>query len=183
MSNHFKNLNTTVCQKLMNLCEKISKKHLKILEQIELMKLAKQNNMDQNKMIANDPTTMELINDFPVFDEVIRTVLEVINTCLTKNMSNNPNLVYTLLYDKRTFELIQSIPNFQDILINIETVLTFFSNRMARDSVLSVEEVFDIIRDSSMRWPTEKLKVNTLFFLYFICFGFISERKTLFFSF
>lgn len=171
MSNYFKHLNTYVCQKLVNLFEKLSKKYLKIQSQIEANKLSKQNGVEESDAsVKTDGDTgesvngtnqpIDLIQDFPIFEEVLRTILEIINACLTKNLSSNPNLIYTLLYNRKVFDPFLTHPSVQDIIINIETVLTYFSNRIeVGEKTLSVDEVFEIIKHSSLQWPSEKLKV------------------------
>ncbi len=177
MSNYFKHLNTYVCQKLVNLFEKLSKKYLKIQSQIEASKLGKQNGVEGfessvktdgdaggGESVNGTPQT-DLIQDFPIFEEVLRTILEIINACLTKNLASNPNLIYTLLYNRKVFDPFLTHPSVQDIIINIETVLTYFSNRIeVGERTLSVDEVFEIIKHSSLQWPSEKLKVLLLCF-------------------
>lgn len=171
MSNYFKHLNTYVCQKLVNLFEKLSKKYIKIQSQIEMDRVNQPNGVDNGDVTVaktevagdlgetNGNQSVDLIQDLPIFEEVLRTILEIINACLTKNLPSNPNLVYTLLYNRKVFEL--SNTAFQDITINIEAVLTYFSNRIEiGERTLSVEEVFEIIKHASLQWPSEKLKVN-----------------------
>lgn len=56
-------------------------------------------------------------------------------------------------------------PSFQDIVMNVESVLTYFSNRIDaenKDNSLSVAEVYQIIQQSSRQWPSEKLKVISI---------------------
>ena len=102
--------------------------------------------------------------DLTIYEEVLRMVLEIINSCLASQLTHNPNLVYTLLYNRTVFEPYHDHPSFQDVVMNIETVLTYFSNRIATESgenTLSVSEVYQIIENSSKKWPSEKLKVMT----------------------
>ena len=49
-------------------------------------------------------------------------VLEIINSCLASALHHNPNLVYTLLYQKDMFTMFRTHPTFQDIIVNIDTV-------------------------------------------------------------
>lgn len=102
--------------------------------------------------------------DLIIYEEVLRMVLEIINSCLASQLTHNPNLVYTLLYNRTVFEPYHDHPSFQDVVMNVETVLTYFSNRIATESgenTLSVSEVYQIIENSSKKWPSEKLKVMT----------------------
>ncbi len=49
-------------------------------------------------------------------------VLETINSCLTHSLQHNPNLVYTLLYQKALFDHFRTHPTFQDIIQNVDLV-------------------------------------------------------------
>ena len=49
-------------------------------------------------------------------------VLEIINSCLTHNLHNNPHLVYSLLYQREVFEPYRTHPSLMDLIQNIETV-------------------------------------------------------------
>uniref|UniRef100_A0A8B9HT93 Dymeclin n=1 Tax=Astyanax mexicanus TaxID=7994 RepID=A0A8B9HT93_ASTMX len=51
-----------------------------------------------------------------VIEEVIRMLLEIINSCLSNSLHHNPNLVYALLYKRELFEQFRSHPSFQDII-------------------------------------------------------------------
>ena len=62
------------------------------------------------------------VEDLGILEEVIRMVLEIINSCLSNSLQHNPNLVYTVLYQKEKFEYVKSHPTFQDILQNIDIV-------------------------------------------------------------
>lgn len=62
------------------------------------------------------------MEDITVLEEVLRMILEILNSCLSNQLSHNPNLVYTLLYKKQIFEPYRSHPAFQDIMQNIDIV-------------------------------------------------------------
>lgn len=72
------------------------------------------------------------MQDISVLEEVLRMVLEIINSALTNQLVYCPNLVYTLLYKRHVFELFRSNPAFQDIIQNIEMVIGFFTSRLQR---------------------------------------------------
>nr|XP_027193748.1 dymeclin-like [Dermatophagoides pteronyssinus] len=182
MSNHFKHLHNFVCQKMIALFEKISKKYFKLQQQ----QLKMQNGIDGNHhqitsnsggenttatttITKSDVDTGEQsssliddLKDITLFEEVLRTILEIINASLTKNMIANPNLIYTLLYNRKKFEPFLNQPLFQDIIGNIDTILTYFSQRIdsvqQTDRQLSVEEIFELIKQASLNWPKEKMK-------------------------
>lgn len=60
--------------------------------------------------------------DLNVIEEVIRMMLEIINSCLCNSLHHNPNLVYALLYKRELFEQFRTHPSFQDIMQNLDTV-------------------------------------------------------------
>lgn len=65
------------------------------------------------------------IQDLTILEEVLRMVLEIINSCLTHQLPENPNLVYTLLYKREVFQPFTMHSAFQDIVQNIESVRIF----------------------------------------------------------
>ncbi|OTF71888.1 dymeclin-like protein [Euroglyphus maynei] len=173
MSNHFRHLHNFVCQKMIVLFEKISKKYFKLQQQ------KMQNGIKDHQITgaSSENTTMaksegdtgeqsstslcDDLKDITLFEEVLRTILEIINTSLTKNMVANPNLIYTLLYNRKKFEPFLNQPLFQDIITNIDTILSYFSQRIdqtLQERQLSVEEIFELIKQASLNWPKEKMK-------------------------
>ena len=53
------------------------------------------------------------VQDAAVLEEVLRMVLEIINSCIVHQAQHNPNLIYTLLYKREMFELAAKNPAFQ----------------------------------------------------------------------
>ena len=64
----------------------------------------------------------DVASDVAALEEVLRMVLEIINSTLSSQNKNNANFIYTLLYHQHIFEPFHNHPNFQDLLQNIETV-------------------------------------------------------------
>lgn len=162
MSNHFKQLHSYVCQRLISLFEKLSKKLNRALAQLQQNHTANGgvDQSDKSSEHEGDAVSADLMHDLSIYEEVLRMILEIINACLAAQLTHNPNLVYTLLYKRHVFEPFQTHPSFQDIVMNIETVLTYFSNRIeAQDTTLSVAEVYEIVQQSSLQWPSDRLKV------------------------
>lgn len=181
MSSHFKQLSPYVCQKLTTLFKKLSKKFNRTLNQVNQTHDGSSSVDDGDTRSEADTditsgTSGTLVNDLSIYEEVLRMLLEVINACLSSQLPHNPNLIYTLLYNRDIFEPFQVHPSFQDIVMNVESVLTYFSNRIDnenKDNSLSVTDVYKIIQQSSRVWPSEKLKViystliiNSLIFNY-----------------
>ncbi|KAJ8311410.1 hypothetical protein KUTeg_010765 [Tegillarca granosa] len=148
MSSHFSNLHPYVAQRLVSLFSQLFKKHTKLIEQIREAAI----NEGEQKPEDSDHESEQ---DY----EVIRMVLEIINSCVTNSLHHNPNLIYTLLYRKELFGQFRTHPTFQDIIQNIDTVLSFFSARLEKDSTnLSPNEVLEIIKEGAVHFRRDKLK-------------------------
>ena len=71
----------------------------------------------------DDKTVMnDALADASVLEEVLRMILEIINSCLVAQIKNNANLIYTLLYKRDVFESFSGNPAFQDLSQNLQTV-------------------------------------------------------------
>ena len=79
--------------------------------------------------------------DLNVIEEVIRMMLEIINSCLSNSLHHNPNLVYALLYKRELFEQFRMHPSFQDIMQNLDMVRTYLSE--------------PLLRTAHMNWTTQ----------------------------
>ncbi|XP_069703683.1 dymeclin isoform X2 [Periplaneta americana] len=141
MSGQFRALHPYVSQRLVSLFETLARKHARLAEQLRQRDDA------------------DLAQDLGVLEEVLRMVLEILNSCLSRQLAHNPNLVYTLLYKKHVFEPFRAHPAFQDIVHNIDAVILYFSNRLdqvQRD--LGVAEVLATIQHGALQWPKDRLK-------------------------
>ncbi|XP_072272829.1 dymeclin isoform X1 [Pyxicephalus adspersus] len=126
----------------------LSKKHNKVLEQAT-----------QSLRGSDDTPLPDYAQDLNVIEEVIRMMLEIINSCLTNSLHHNPNLVYALLYKRELFEQFRSHPSFQDIMQNIDMVISFFSSRLEQAGTdLSVERVLEVIKQGGVALPKDRLR-------------------------
>ncbi|XP_023422594.2 dymeclin isoform X1 [Cavia porcellus] len=129
----------------------LSKKHNKVLEQATQSL--------RGSLSSNDVPLPDYAQDLNVIEEVIRMMLEIINSCLTNSLHHNPNLVYALLYKRDLFEQFRTHPSFEDIMQNIDLVITFFSSRLLQAGAeLSVERVLEIIKQGVVALPKDRLK-------------------------
>lgn len=105
-----------------------------------------------------------------VLEEVLRMVLEILNSCLSHQLVYCPNLVYTLLYKRHVFEAFRSQHAFQDVIQNIDMVVGFFSTRLQRvqeqRGELGVAEVLEVISKGASQWSSDRLRVSPLDTLY-----------------
>ncbi|XP_074661228.1 dymeclin-like [Tubulanus polymorphus] len=156
MSSQFKALHPYVSQRLISLFSQLCKKHTKLIEQIQHAASQETRSVESG---SETDLEQEHLQDLSVLEEVIRMVLEIVNSCLTHALHHNPNLVYTLLYKRELFAYFRTHPTFQDIIQNIDTVLAYFSSRLEQtDSNLSVEQVRDVIEQGIRQFSKTKLK-------------------------
>ncbi|XP_061414368.1 dymeclin [Lethenteron reissneri] len=152
MSAQFHSLHQYAAQRIMSLLELLSRKHNKVLEQATQM---------HGASLGEDgsPSLPDYAQDLTVIEEVIRMMLEVVNSCLCSSLQHNPNLVYTLLYKRELFEQYRAQPAFADVMQNIDTVISFFGARLEQAGTgLSVDQVVDVIKQGAILLPKDRLK-------------------------
>ncbi|MCJ8741199.1 hypothetical protein PDJAM_G00067960 [Pangasius djambal] len=151
MSAQFRCLHQYAAQRIISLFALLSKKHNKVLERAT---------QSLQRPLGADGTALpDYAQDLSVIEEVIRMLLEIINSCLCNSLHHNPNLVYALLYKREMFEQFRSHPSFQDIMQNLDTVIGFFSQRLEQaGSDLSVERVQEVIKKGAVALPKDRLK-------------------------
>ncbi|KAL1773454.1 hypothetical protein HispidOSU_005120 [Sigmodon hispidus] len=151
MSAQFRSLHQYAAQRIISLFSLLSKKHNKVLEQATQSL--------RGSLSSSDVPLPDYAQDLSVIEEVIRMMLEIINSCLTNSLHHNPNLVYALLYKRDLFEQFRTHPSFQDIMQNIDLVISFFSSRLLQAGAeLSVERVLEIIKQGIVALPKDRLK-------------------------
>ncbi|XP_068278899.1 dymeclin isoform X2 [Nyctibius grandis] len=151
MSAQFRSLHQYAAQRIISLFSLLSKKHNKVLEQATQSL--------RGSLSSNDSPLPDYAQDLNVIEEVIRMMLEIINSCLTDSLHHNPNLVYALLYKRDLFEQFRTHPSFQDIMQNIDLVISFFSSRLEQAGAeLSVERVLEIIKQGAVALPKDRLR-------------------------
>lgn len=150
MSAQFRCLHQYAAQRIISLFALLSKKHNKVLEQATQSLRGRQ---------GDNTALPDYAQDLNVIEEVIRMMLEIINSCLCNSLHHNPNLVYALLYKRELFEQFRTHPSFQDIMQNLDTVIGFFGQRLEQaGSDLSVERVQDVIMKGAQALPKDRLK-------------------------
>ncbi|GFR99374.1 dymeclin [Elysia marginata] len=151
MSSEFTNLNSFVAQKVVHLYSQLCKRHSRLVDQIRASAMMSQ---DQSQLAEGSE-----LQDLSVLEEVLRMVLEVINSTLTSHLQHNPHLVYSILYNREQFAMFRAHPTFQDILQNIDTVLNYFSTRLEPlGTNPSSKDVLQTIKDAGMTFKKDKLK-------------------------
>ncbi|KAL4216559.1 hypothetical protein ACF0H5_024282 [Mactra antiquata] len=144
----------------MNLLfSQLCKKHTKLVDQVRQAAMRGGQTEQQNTQESDGETQEDYMQDLAVLEEVIRMVLEIINSCLTSNLHHNPNIIYTLLYQKESFAMFRSHPTFQDIISNIDTVLAYFSGKLEQmGGNPSPTEVLSVIKQGALQFRRDRLK-------------------------
>uniref|UniRef100_U3K2U1 Dymeclin n=1 Tax=Ficedula albicollis TaxID=59894 RepID=U3K2U1_FICAL len=169
MSAQFRSLHQYAAQRIISLFSLLSKKHNKVLEQATQSLRGSLGSNDSplpdyhfwemSDCLHFPETKLGQAQDLNVIEEVIRMMLEIINSCLTNSLHHNPNLVYALLYKRDLFEQFRTHPSFQDIMQNIDLVISFFSSRLEQAGAeLSVERVLEIIKQGAVALPKDRLR-------------------------
>lgn len=166
MSGQFRSLHPYVAQRLVSLFETLAKKHARLDQQLRQPASAVAvANGDASTAVAvpiTGPNPDDMLQDLSVLEEVLRMVLEILNSCLSHQLVYCPNLVYTLLYKRNVFEAFRSHSAFQDIIQNIDMVVGFFSSRLVRvqdqRGELGVNEVLEVISKGASQWSSDRLR-------------------------
>ncbi|XP_076268126.1 dymeclin isoform X2 [Rhynchophorus ferrugineus] len=156
MSSQFRDLHPYVSQRLVSLFETIAKKYQKLTKRLETNKTK---DINETTVTINQDDA-ELEQDINVLEEVLRMVLEILNSALSTQLINNPNLIYTLLYNKHIFEPFKDNVVFQDIICNIDIVIRYFSQLLAdksQQNEVDAQQVLQVIQQGGKYWPKEKI--------------------------
>lgn len=143
MSSTFKSLHSAVTQKFISLFQQLTKRHSKLSE----------------KLKQQDSSHEEELADLAVLEEIIHMMIEILNACLCDNMEENSNLVHALLRNKELFQTFHTNPRFQDIIQNVDSIMTYFGSRVDEHShVDSAEQIVAIIQEATLNWPKDQIK-------------------------
>lgn len=162
MSSQFRNLHPYVSQRLVSLFETLAKRYHKLQIQLEHENESKSNEVTISMVEENH---IQIQQDLGVLEEVLRMVLEILNSCLSSQLINNPNLVYTLLYNKHIFEPFKNNIAFQDVVQNINIIMDYFSellNSKSQQHEVDAQQVLSIIYQGAKYWPKDKLRVSII---------------------
>jgi len=159
MSSQFKELHPYVAQRIVSLFETLVKKHSRLVESLQA---GPTTSGEEGGTEDGFDCVSEAVQDAAVLEEVLRMVLEIINSCIVHQAQHNPNLIYTLLYKREMFELAAKNPAFQDLMGNVTTVMTNMGSRLEQAEArqgcsLSVGEVQEIVRQGAAHFPTDRL--------------------------
>lgn len=152
MSSKFNDLHPYVCQRINSLFNLLAKKRIKIINSLNTVAIATD--------IKNEQTRdeVDLVQDLTIIEELMKMVLEIINSCVTNNLQHNSNLIYSILYNKCLFSQFRSHPNFQEVIQNIDTIIISFSNDIDNIEDKSIENLKELIKEKANKFSKERFK-------------------------
>ncbi|XP_066912203.1 dymeclin-like [Clytia hemisphaerica] len=149
MSNSFKNLHSIAIQKFVTLFQSLIKRRAKLIEKTK----------DIDTTIEHESNELA---DLAVLEEILHMMIEILNACLTNNIKDNSTIVFAMLRHKELFQDFKSNPKFQDVVHNIDSILSYFGSRVDEkmDSVNTAEGFISIIEEAAGTWPKDDIKKN-----------------------
>uniref|UniRef100_A0A2P2I3T6 Dymeclin n=1 Tax=Hirondellea gigas TaxID=1518452 RepID=A0A2P2I3T6_9CRUS len=157
MSSQFRSIHPYVCQRLLGLLETLSKRHVRVTAAIR--DKGASNGAPAGLAATALAHEEELLSDLGVIEEVLRMVLEILNSTLTHQLCHNSQLIYCLLYKRHVFLPFSTQPNFSDVCQNIDVVLNYLMNKLEKTtSDPSVADVQEVIEQGVLQLPKDRLR-------------------------
>ncbi|CAB4053951.1 DYM [Lepeophtheirus salmonis] len=166
MSSQFRRLHSYVCQRIISMFETLAKKHGRIMSSVQYA-----DDESEVSIHVDDESIGDTMADAEVLEEVLKMILEIINSCLVHQIKNNPNLIYTLLYKRDLFAPFASHPSFQDLTQNIQTVINYFGSKLdqtqeKKGTALTVDEKLIKFPDLKFKYVEEEKTRRFFYSLY-----------------
>lgn len=163
MSAYFRNLHSYACQRIFSLLTLLVKKRRKVTEKLanhHVGVVGASGTNPHGSVALEMESHQDYASELSVLIEVLRMLLEILNSCLTgSGMRQNVNLIYALLREKEVFDDFRNHPGFQDILQNIDTIVAFFGARLTEtNESQTMEEVHEEIKKAMLQVPSHQLK-------------------------
>ncbi|CAL8104432.1 unnamed protein product [Calicophoron daubneyi] len=142
LSSRITSMHPHVSESLLGLLHLLTKRYNRNVEHLRVLSLAhdkerlsKQAAEAQQTNATVQPKLSEdaLVQELALLEEVIRMILEILNSILTHCLEANSNLVYSLLYKRDCLTALRSHPSFQGVVQNLDTILTFFSTKIDKE--------------------------------------------------
>lgn len=145
MSADFANMHAYAAQRLVNFYCHVSKLYVSV------------------PPLLNETEACFLPLDSPKYELglIVGSALRILNTCLTKRLRHNPNLIYTILVEKQHFAPPAHLPQSANELENINILIRHFESRLTRSGAgdnPSVSQVLGVIEAGAQSLPDSTLK-------------------------
>ncbi|KAG5453854.1 Dymeclin [Clonorchis sinensis] len=154
------NMHSFVSDSFMCVLQLLAKRYNRTVEQLRLLSSKETQSVD-DKSIANtdkqtgSAVTQEedsMVQELSLLEEVIRMVLEILNSILTHVLAENVNLTYSLLYKRDCLNSLRSHPAFQSVIQNLDTIISYFTKKMEQElgeTPTSPSALLELIRKHS----------------------------------
>jgi len=152
MSSKFHSLHPYVCQRINSLFQLLAKKRTKIIATLN------------SSSPAGAEPELDLVQDLGIIEELMRMVLEIINSCLTNQLGHNADLVYSILYNKALYAQFRAHPTFQDVMQNVDLVITSFSHEIDNTEDKSIETLRALIEAKANKFPRDRFRLMRIFY-------------------
>ena len=124
MSSQFRSIHAYPSQKIFELVSALTKRHR--LYKLKLTEPQTSSHPEPQATLTIEPER-NYVEEVQILEEVIRMLLEIVNSCLSIGIHRqNYHLVYALLQKRDIFLQLKKYPSFADVLQNIETIIEFF---------------------------------------------------------
>jgi hypothetical protein len=159
MAPHVNRLSAYASQRLVSLFDMLSRKYTKLAELKN--EKAHSNNGELND---GDSFSEDTSAELHIYTDFLRIVLEILNSILTYNLPQNPEVVYAIMHRQEVFKPFKNHPRFTELLQNIYSVLDFFNSRMESQKIggeWSVEKVLEVITVNCRSWRGDAMEIFT----------------------
>jgi len=142
---HLQGLSGYACQRLFSLFGSLSRVYLRHLE-----------------AATGGTPSEEARRNAAIFEDFLRTLLEVFNVLILRRLTSNPHFVYGLLHAQQAFEPLQGLPQFQHLMENVNTALDFFNLRLdgliSSGAATTSEVMLHAVEAECSTWHTKGLR-------------------------
>ncbi|CAH8444929.1 unnamed protein product [Dicrocoelium dendriticum] len=136
------NMHPYVSDCLLNLLQLLAKRYNRAVEHIRQPSSQGEPYLDSALSSCNSGSSRNdsdrspeetMMQELSLLEEVIRMLLEILNSILTHVLSHNTNLIYSLLYKRDCLDSLRPHPSFQSVVQNLDTILSFFSTKIEQE--------------------------------------------------
>lgn len=135
------NMHPYVSDSLLNLLQLLAKKYNRTVEHVR--KLSQSEPCSDNTLpfcnygssqnVSDRSPEEPIMQELSLLEEVIRMLLEILNSILTHVLCHNTNLIYSLLYKRDCLDSLRLHSSFQSVVHNLDTILSFFSTKIEQE--------------------------------------------------
>lgn len=106
----------------------------------------------------------QVLTDMQVLGDLLRIVLEIINSILFLNLPKNAEMVYSILHKQDAIQALKTHPRLAELVDNLQVVWDFFNSRLdvARSDNAGVEwnvqKVLELVQTFAIGWRADRMR-------------------------